>query len=108
MLTAASDPLFAHCVVERASIAHHLLDGFSITPAAQRIVGIVIEGNIENWTKIEVETKNAQQTSGDIAMAADQIHVVLVAQLLRIRRLAADQAQSRDSAAFLVDRDDWL
>src|SRR5205085_12197286 len=34
--------------------------------------------------------------------------VVLVTQLLRIRRLVADQSQTRNAAAFLIDGDDRL
>ena len=57
-------------------------------------------------TKIEIESENAQQPSGDVAVAPDQIDIILVAQLLRVRRLAADQAQPRNAAAFLIDGDD--
>ena len=35
-------------------------------------------------------------------------NVVPVAQLLRVRRLVADQPQARNAAALLVDRDDRL
>jgi hypothetical protein len=41
-------------------------------------------------------------------MSPDQIDIVLVAQLFRVRRFVSDQAQSRDASAFLIDRDDWL
>jgi hypothetical protein len=38
----------------------------------------------------------------------NECNIVPVAQLLRIRRLVPDQAQPRDAASFLIDRDDWL
>jgi hypothetical protein len=38
-------------------------------------------------------------------MPTDKIDIVLVPQLLRIRRLIPDQTQSRDAATFLVDCD---
>src|SRR6266568_1736936 len=39
-------------------------------------------------------------------MPADKIDIVLVPQLLRIRRFAPDQSQARHASAFLIDRDD--
>src|SRR5438874_7988084 len=50
----------------------------------------------------------AQQTSGDLAVAPDQIDIVLVAQLLRVRRFVSDAPQSRDASAFLIDRNNRL
>src|SRR6266446_1727803 len=90
MFTAAGDPLFAHRVVERAGIAHHLLDGFTVTSAAQRIIRVIFERNVEHRAQIEIESENTQQTSGDIAVAPDKIDIVLVAQLLRVWRFASD------------------
>src|SRR5439155_16848372 len=108
MLTAARNPLLAHGLVERAGIAYHLLDIFSVAPAVERILGVVLEGNVEHRTKIEIEPEKAQQTSGDVAVAPDQIDIVLVAQLLRIRRLVSDAPQSRYAPAFLVDSNNGL
>src|SRR5439155_24929090 len=103
MFAAARDPLLAHRVVERAGIAHHLLDRFAVTTAAERIVGVIVERNVEDRAKIEIKSENAQQTSGDVTMPSDKIDIVLVAQLLRVRRLAADQSQARNAPAFLID-----
>src|SRR5438874_235132 len=50
----------------------------------------------------------AQQTSGDVAVAPDQIDIVLIAQLLRVRRFVSDAPQSRDAPAFLIDRNNGL
>jgi hypothetical protein len=41
-------------------------------------------------------------------VSPDKIDIVLVAQLLRIGWLVPNQTQSRDPAAFLVDRDNRL
>ena len=108
MFAAARDPLSSHRFVERARIAHDLIDIFSVATAAQRIVGIVIEGNVEYGTQIQIESEEAQQTPGDIAVAPDQFDIVFVAQLLRVRRLVADQTQSRNASALLVDGDGRL
>jgi hypothetical protein len=108
MFAAARDPLSSHRFVERTRIAHDLIDTFSVATAAQRIVGIVVEGNVEYGTQIQIESEEAQQTPGDIAVAPDQFDIVFVAQLLRVRRLIADQTQSRNATALLIDGDDGL
>ena len=41
-------------------------------------------------------------------MSLDKIDIAFVTQLLRVRRLVSDQTQTRDAAAFLIDRDDRL
>src|SRR5437870_12546118 len=108
MLAAACDPLPSHRFVNRARISNDLLDIFSVATAAQRIVGIVIEGNVEYGTQIQIESEEAQQTSGNVAVTPDQFYIVFVAQLLRVRRLVADQTQSRNATALLIDGDDGL
>src|SRR6476469_4845871 len=97
MFAAAADPLPAHGLIKRTGIAHDLFDIFSVAPAVQRVFGVVIEGNVEHGTKIEIESEKAQQTSGDIAVAPDQIDIVFIAQLLRVRRFVSDAPQSRDT-----------
>src|SRR6266404_475207 len=108
MFAAARDPLPSHSGIEYTSIAHDLLDIFSVAPAAQRILSVIIKGDVQHRTKIQIEPEKAQQTSGDLAMAPNQVEVILVAQLLRARRLTANQAQSRHTPAFLVDGNDRL
>src|SRR5437867_10183835 len=108
MFAATCDPLLAHCVVERAGVAHDLLDRFAVTATAQRIVGVVVERNVEHRTKVEIEPENAEQTARDVSMPPDKIDIVLVAQLLRVRRLAADQSQARHAPALLIDGNDRL
>src|SRR6476469_8766816 len=108
MFTAAGDPLPAHGLIKCTGIAYDLLDGFSVTPAVQRVLGVIIKGNVEHRTKIEIEPEKAQQTSGDVAVAPDQIDIVLLAQLLRVRRFVSDAPQPRDASAFLIDCDYWL
>src|SRR5260221_13330168 len=108
MSTAACNRMRSQRFFTSGSTAHHLLVRFPIATAAQRIVGIVVEGNVEYGTQIQIESEEAQQTSGDIAVAPDQFDIVFVAQLLRVRRLVADQTQSRNAAALLIDGDDGL
>ena len=79
MFAATGDPLVAHRVVECAGVANDLVDGFAVAASAQRIVSVIIKGDVEHRAKIEVKAKNAQQPSGDIAVPADQLDIVLVA-----------------------------
>src|SRR5215469_10117425 len=108
MFAATRNPLPSHCFVEGSGISPNLIDGFAVASAPQRMLSVIIKRNVEHRTKIEIETEKAQQTPRDIAVAPDEIDVVLVAQLLCVRRFISDQAQSRDASAFLIDRDDWL
>src|SRR4030095_4125479 len=108
MFAATGDLLPAHGLIERAGIAHNLFDIFSVAPAVQRVFGVIIEGNIEDGTKIEIESEKAQQMSGDVSVAPDEIDIVLLAQLLRVRRFVSDAAQSRHAPAFLIDRNNGL
>src|SRR5213594_4359992 len=103
MFAAARDPLFAHSVIKRTGIAHNLFNSFSVAAATQRVFGAIVERNVEHRTKIQIKSEKAQQTSGDISVAPDQIEVILLAELLRVRWFVTDQAQSRDAPAFLID-----
>src|SRR6476620_182766 len=108
MFAAAADPLPAHGLIERTGVAHNLFHIFPVTPAVQRVFSVIIEGNVEHRTKIEIEPEKAQQTSRDVAVAPDQIDIVLLAQLLRVRRFVSDAPQSRNAPAFLIDRNNGL
>src|SRR4029453_13239023 len=108
MFAAAGDPLLPHRLIERTGIAHNLLDGFSVAPAVQRVFGVIVKRNVEHGTKIQIESEKAQQTSGDVAVAPDQIYIVLIAQLLRVRGFVSDATKSRNAPAFLVDCNDRL
>src|SRR5580765_7277418 len=108
MFATAGDPLPAQGLVKRTGVAHNLFHIFPVAAAVQRIFGVIVEGNVEHRTKIEIEPEKAQQTSRDIAVAPDQIDIVFIAQLLRVRRFVSDAPQSRDASAFLIDCNDWL
>ena len=71
MFAAAGNALCAHRLVKSAGVTHDLLNVFSVTAPPQRIIGIVIEGNIEDRTQIEVEAEEAQQSSSDVAVPGD-------------------------------------
>ena len=79
MFAAARDPLPSHCFIECAGISNDLFDGLAVATAAQRIIGIIIERNVEHRTKIEVETKKSQQSPRNLAVPADKIDVAFIA-----------------------------
>src|SRR2546423_15579530 len=108
MLPAAGHARTKQRVVKRSRVPDHLLDRFSVTATTQGIVRVVIKGNIEHGTEIEIETEQSQQVSGDVAVFANQLDVSLVAQLLSVRRFVSNQSQPRHSATFLVDGNDRL
>ena len=71
MFTAAGDPLPPHCFIERTCVSNNLIDAFPVAPAAQRVLGVIVKGNVQHGTKIEIEPEKAQQTSSDIAVSPD-------------------------------------
>src|SRR5215468_2708787 len=106
MFAAARDPLLSHRFVKCPSVSDDLLYGLAVATAAQRIVSIIIKGDVENGAQIQIESEKPQQTTGDIAVAPDQIDIIFISELLRVRRFVADQAQSRNATALLIDGDD--
>jgi hypothetical protein len=83
-----------------------LVGGCSITATTKGVVGLLVEGDVEDGAEIEIETENPKELSGQFAMAGDEFRIALVAELAGIRRLVAEEFQSGDAASFLVDRDD--
>ena len=108
MFAAAADPLPAHGLIKCAGIAHEPVRHLFHNTGRATIFSVVIEGNVEHRTKIEIKPEKPQQTSGDLAVTPDEIDIVFIAQLLRVRRFVSDEAESRDASAFLIDCDDWL
>ena len=108
MFSAARDPLGAQGIVESPGQPNDFRDVAAVAAAAERVVGLVVEGNVEDRAKIEIEPEQPEQSPGDFAMPPHEIEIAFLAQLLGVRRLLPDQAQARNAAAFLVDRDDRL
>ena len=108
MFSATRDALRTQCIVKSACQPNDFVDRSSVAATAERVIRFVVEGNIENRTKIEIETKKSKQPAGESAMLPNESNIALLPKLLRIGRFFADKAQTRDSAAFLVDRNDRL
>ena len=83
-------PQLATPSLNAASVPDHLLDRLPITTPAQRIVRLVIKGNVEHRTEIQIKTEQTQQMPGDVAMLANQPRRLLVAQLLGIGRFVSN------------------
>jgi hypothetical protein len=108
MLSTTQDPLPSHSVVERTREANDLVDRLSIAAAAQGIVRVVVERNVEHGTKVEVESEQPKQPARNVAVPPDERNIAAIAQLLGIRRFVPDQTQPGNASAFLVYRDDRL
>ena len=108
MLTAAGDSFRAHRFVERARQFHDLAYVAPVATTSERVIGFVVEGNVEDRAKIEVKAKEPERPPGNFAVPPVVLYVALIALLLCTRRLLPDQAQTRDATAFLIDRDDRL
>ena len=90
MFSATENAVFAEGVIKCAGVPYHLLDIVTVTTPAQGIIGIIIEGNVENRTEVHVESKHPQQPRRDLPVLADQPEVAFVPELIRIRRLVAE------------------
>src|SRR5262245_21792088 len=108
MFTTTGDPLPSQRDVERTGVSNDLLDCFPITSTPQGIVCVVIERNVQHGTQVEIESEKAEQPAGDVTVMANEFDVVLVAQLLSVRRLVADQPETRNAPSFLIDCNDRL
>src|SRR3954451_19529170 len=57
MFSTTCDPLSAQRVVESAGQPDDFRDVATVTTPTQRIICLVVEGNVENRAKIEIESK---------------------------------------------------
>src|SRR5436305_13893866 len=96
MFAAACDPLSSQRAIERTSVANDLFDCFPVTPAAQGIVCVVIERNVQDGAQVYIETEEAEQSPRDVSMKQHEIYDTLIAELMRIRRFIASQSNTRN------------
>ena len=57
MLSATQHASGAKAIIEGAGFLNHLGHIATVATATERIVGFVIEGDIENGTEVEIESK---------------------------------------------------
>ena len=79
MFAATQDPLLAKRVVKRAGQPNDLFDVLAITTPAQRIIRVIIEGNVQHRTEIEIEPEDAQELSSDFPVPPNECNIVAVA-----------------------------
>ena len=72
MFAAGKNPFGGHRRAEGLGIGDGFLDAAAVATAAQRIVGLIVEGNVEHRAQVEVEAEQAQQLAGQRAVAGDQ------------------------------------
>lgn len=108
MFAAGKDARALQGIIEGPCIVDHLRWIISVAAAAQGIVRVVVEGDIEHGAEIEIEPEHAQEPSGNITMLSNEREVSAITELIRIGRLVADEFQAGDTSTFLVDRDNRL
>ena len=108
MLAAAENTGGPQRIVESRRFFNDLGDIAPIAAAAKRVVGLIVERDVQHGTEVEVEAENSKEAACDIAVAADQVQIRGVAELLGAGRLVPDTFEAGNATAFLVDRDDRL
>jgi hypothetical protein len=95
-------------LVEDAGHGDDLIGCRAVAAAAEGVVGLIIEGNVEDRAEIEIEAEDPKELSGQLSMAGDEFEISLVAELAGVGRLVAEELETRYTASFLVDGDDRL
>jgi hypothetical protein len=96
----------AQRLVEESRIVDDLLDVVSVTPATQRVVGIVIKGNIQDGTQIEVESEDPEQFARDSAVPGNEFGITPVPKRIGVGRFVSNQTQPGNTSPLLINRDD--
>ena len=102
----------AQVAIENASIADDFLGVGAVAASPHGIVCAVIVGNIEHWSEVHVDAELAEDIGCDHAVAGDESGDFLVVasftELLCRWWGVAYVFGAGDSAAFLIDADEWL
>lgn len=106
MFSTTEDASAAEGGVEEACFGNNFLDGFAVAATLERVVGEIIEADVENRAEVEVEAEEAEEFGGEFPVPGDESGVVVVAELAGIRGFFADESEAADATAFLVDRED--
>ena len=106
VFAAGEDPLVAQCVVEEAGIADDLCRGVPVAASAEGVIGLIVEGDVEDGAEVEVESEDPQEFAGDGSVLLDQGGVITVSELIGVWRFVADEFEARDASSFLIDGDD--
>ena len=108
MFATGQDAVFPQGVIEKPGVFDDLVGSGSVAPALEGVVGFFVITNIEDGAEIEVEPEEPQDPAREFAVAGDEFLVAFFPEILGVGRFVADQAQTRNAAAFLVDGDDGL
>ncbi len=94
MFAATEDAAAAQGAVELSGQGDDLVRGFAVTTSPQRVVRLVVEGNVQHRAEVEIEAEESQEFRGQFTVTTDQLRVPAVAQLLRVGRFLADEPQA--------------
>ncbi len=108
VLAAGEDAGRLESLVEDPCHGDDLIGRRAIAAAAEGVVGLIIEGNVEDRAEVEIETEDPQKLSCNLPMTGDELEISLVAELAGVGRLVAEKLETRNPSTLLVDGDDRL
>ena len=108
MLTAGEYTRGLHGAVKDAGHLNDLIRSGAVAAPAKGVISLVVKGDVEHRTEIEIESEKPQKLPCECAMPRDQDRISLLAKLPGIGRFVAQELESRDPPSLLVDGDDRL
>jgi len=103
MLATAGNSFAPQRFIEHTRQLNDLRGIAPITTPTKRVVRFLIEGNIQDRAKIEIEPEEAQKSPRNLSMSPNEFKIIPFTQLLSVWRFLADQPEARHSSTFLVD-----
>ena len=94
MLSAGEDTGYLKCPVKDACHLDNLLGCGAVAASPQGVVRLVVKGDVEDGTEIEVESKDTKQLPRQLAVTCDELQVSFVAELAGIRGLIPEELET--------------
>ena len=108
VLAAGEDSGGLHRAVKDAGHFNDLIRSGAVAPPAKGVIRLVIKGDVEHGTEVEIKSEKPEQFPGERAMPCDQDRISFLTQLSGIGRFIAQKFEPGDPSSFLVDGDDRL
>jgi hypothetical protein len=108
MFSAAKDAGFAEGMIKDGGFVDDFFRSGAVAAALEGIIGIVVEGDVEDGTKVEVKAEEPEEFSGEGPVFLNELEIIFIAELLGVGGFVADFAEAGDAAALLIDGDDGL
>jgi len=108
VLAAGEDAGGLQGLVENACHRNDLISAGPVASPPKGVVGLVVEGDVEDRTEVEIEPEDTQKLSSELSMAGNKLKITFVTELAGVGWFVAEELEAGDSASFLVDGDDRL